>query len=133
MATTENLGIWMDHANAHLIEFRKDTIEAKTLVSKFTNQEKEHILGKSEHLMHNKENHLDAEYYKDLAAIIMNYKDVILFGPTNAKTELYNILKSDHHFDKIKIAVQQADKMMENQQFAYVKEYVQDDNHLSTN
>lgn len=117
----------MDHANAHLIEFTKDTIETKTLSSKFTHQEKEHSLGKSEHLMHNQENHQEAEYYKGLAAIIMNYEDVILFGPTNAKTELYNILKADHHFDKIKIVVQQADKMTENQQFAYVKEYFQND------
>ncbi len=46
-----------------------------------------------------------------------------LFGPTNAKTELVNILKSDHHFDKVKIDVKPADKMTVNQQEEFVKEY----------
>jgi hypothetical protein len=130
MTTKKNLGIWMDHANAHLIEFLKDTSETRTIVSKFTHQEKEHSLGKSEHLMHNQENHQQSEYYKNLAGIIINYENVILFGPTNAKTELFNIIKADHHFGKIKIGVRQADKMTENQQFAFVKEYFQNDETL---
>ena len=47
----------------------------------------------------------------------------MLFGPTNAKTELLNLLKADHHFDKINIETKQADKMTENQQHAFVREY----------
>ena len=34
-----------------------------------------------------------------------------------------NILKADHHFDKINIETRQVDKMTENQQHAFVKEY----------
>ena len=49
--------------------------------------------------------------------------EVLLFGPTNAKTELYNILKEDHHFDKIKIETAPSDKMTENQQYALLKEH----------
>jgi hypothetical protein len=46
-----------------------------------------------------------------------------LFGPTNAKTELINKLKEDHHFDEVKIEVKSADKMTENQQQAFVLEH----------
>ena len=70
-----------------------------------------------------KEQHEQAAYYKQLSAIIKNYDPVLLFGPTEAKTELLNILRADHHFEKIKIEVKQTDKMTDNQQHAFVKEY----------
>ncbi len=123
MKTKKYIGIWMDHATAHLMEFTSDPIETKTIESKFTHQVKEESLRKSENIMHNKEQHQQSEYYKKLGEVIKNYDGVILFGPTNAKDELYNILKADHNFEKIKIEVKQADKMTENQQHAIVREY----------
>ena len=122
--TTENrLGIWMDHSNAHLMEFSMSSMEVKTINSTFTHQVKEETLEKSEKGMHNKEQHQQADYYKHLGEIIRNYKEVILFGPTDAKSELLNILKADHLFEKIKMDVKQTDKMSENQQKAFVRDY----------
>jgi len=123
MKTENSLGIWMDHQNAHLIEFTADPMETKTVDSKFTHQEKEQTLGRSENLMHNKEQHEEAEYYKELGGIIRNYNDVLLFGPTDAKVELFNFLRKDHRFADIVIEVKQADKMTGNQQHAFVREY----------
>jgi nitrogenase subunit NifH len=119
----KDLGIWMDHANAHLMELTSSPIETRIIESKFTHNEKEHSLLKGENLMHNKEQHQQSEYYKELGDVIRNYGDVLLFGPTNAKTELLNILRSDHRFDKIKIEAKQADKMTEHQQHAFVRAY----------
>ena len=123
MSTAKELGIWMDHASAHLMEFTTDPITTSTIPSEFSHGEKEESLQKSESLMHNKEQHDEAAYYKQLSAIIKNYDSVLLFGPTEAKTELLNILRADHHFEKIKIEVKQTDKMTDNQQHAFVKEY----------
>ncbi|MBA3681894.1 MAG: hypothetical protein H0W73_12150 [Bacteroidetes bacterium] len=123
MESKKKLGVWMDHASAHLIEFLNDGVEHKTVDSKFTHQVKEEALNKSEHVMHNKEQHQQAEYYKKLGESIKGYDNVVLFGPTNAKEELFNTLKSDHSFEKIKIEVRQSDKMTENQQYAFVKDY----------
>jgi hypothetical protein len=123
MGTEKKLGIWMDHANAHLMEFTNDQIETKIVASKFTHAQKEETLNKSENVMHNKEQHRQAEYYKELSEIIINFNEVLLFGPTDAKVELFNILRADHRFDKIKIEVRQADKMTENQQHALVRDY----------
>ena len=50
----------MDHSSAHLMEFT-DTIETKTIDSKFTHEAKEQSLDKSENLMHNKEQHQQSE------------------------------------------------------------------------
>jgi nitrogenase subunit NifH len=123
MTTAKDLGIWMDHQTAHLMEFTADPIETKTIDSKFTHEEKEQTLGKSENLMHNKEQHEQADYYRELGEIIRNYDEVVLFGPTDAKVELYNTLKDDHLFAKIKIEVIQTDKMTENQQHAFVRKH----------
>jgi stalled ribosome rescue protein Dom34 len=117
----KNLGIFMDHSTAHIIEFSADVMESKTLELAFTHQEKLDTLVRSEHIMHNKEQHQQAAYYKKLGEIIRNYDEVILFGPTEAKVELLNTLKADHLFANIKIEIAQTDKMTENQQHAFVK------------
>ena len=121
--TTKKIGIWMDHSSAQLMEFTSDPIETKIISSDFTHQDKENSLERSELHMHNKEQHQRAAYYKKLGEVIRHYEEVILFGPTDAKTELHNLLKADPHFEKIKIEVQQADKMTENQQHAFVKKH----------
>ena len=123
MITKNKLGIWMDHSIANIMELTSDPIETKTIVSDFTNEEKEITLHKSEKMMHNKEQHEQSEYYKKLEEVILKYDDVILFGPTDAKVELLNDIRTDNRFAKIKIEIKQTDKMTENQQHAFVKEY----------
>ena len=123
MTKPKNLGIWMDHSNAHLMEFTTDPITTNIISSKFTHQEKEHSLSKSENLMHNKEQGQQSAYYKRLGDAIKNYEDVIIFGPTDAKSELLNILRADHNFENIKLEIEQTDKMTQNQQHAFVKDY----------
>jgi len=123
MIKAKNLGIWMDHSNANLMELLPGAVELKTISSTFTHDSKEESLSKSENLMHNKEQHQQAGYYKKLADVIRNYDDVLLFGPTDAKLELHNLLKADHLFEKIKIEVRAADKMPEHEQKSFVKDY----------
>jgi hypothetical protein len=123
MTKAHCLGIWMDHSTAYLTEFTIDPMVTITIESKFTHQEQEETLNKSEKLMHNKEQHEEADYYKKIGEVVKNYMEVILFGPTKAKNELLNILKADHHFANIKMEVLNADKMNENQQHLFVKDY----------
>ncbi|HLO43405.1 MAG TPA: hypothetical protein VK175_03660 [Leadbetterella sp.] len=117
------LGIWMDHTEANLMEYSSDQMVTNTIKSKFTEEVKEESLNKGERGMHAKEKQLKANYYKEIAKEIQNCAGVLIMGPGTAKTELVNTLKEDHHFDKIKIEVQQSFKMTENQQHAYVNEY----------
>jgi Lhr-like helicase len=123
MKTTKKLGIWMDHTYAHLMEFSASPVETKVIASEFTHQEKMESLSKSENIMHNKKQHEQAEYYKKLGESIRNYQEVIVFGPTRAKSELLNVLRVDNRFEKIKIELKQTDKLTENQQHAFVRDY----------
>lgn len=123
MKSSKKLGIWMDHHNAHLIEFSTEVKETKIMTSDFTFQDKEETLQRSESEMHNKEQHKQTTFYKNLAAVIKDYNEVLLFGPTDAKVELFNFLKENHKYDNIKIEVKNTDKMSDVDQHHFVREY----------
>lgn len=123
MKTRKRLGIWMDHSIAHLMEFTNKHFEIKTIESKLTEEVKEEILYESESLMHIKKKRLLLDYYKKLSEAIKDYEQVILFGPTNAKIEFFDIISEDIHFFKIKFEIKNTDKMTHNQQHAFIKEY----------
>ena len=123
MTTKKHMGIWMDHSSAHLMELTNDVITTKIVKSEFTHEVKEHSLSKGEGHMHNKEQHQQASYYKKIGDAVKDCEEVVLFGPTNAKNELHNLLQADYNFKNIKIEVKQADKMTENQQHAFVKHH----------
>jgi stalled ribosome rescue protein Dom34 len=123
MKSTKKLGIWMDHSIAHLIEFSENSFEIETIETKFTHEEKEKSLAKGESFMHNKEQQSLSDYYNKIAKIILNYDKVLLFGPTNAKTELFNILKEDDRFAKIKMNIKKTDKMNAYQRERFIDEH----------
>lgn len=123
MQTTTQLAIFMDNASAHIMELNQGVITTKTIDSKFSHQMREEALSKSENLMHEKEQQHQASYYDALSAVIIEYSDVLIFGPTNAKLELHNILKKDKHFDDINIEIKSSDKINVAQQEAFVKDY----------
>ena len=124
MKTGKNLGVWLDHASAHVLIFTDEAVEINVIESKFTQGAKEASLQKSESLMHNKQQHQQSEYYQRLGDIIAGYDDVVLFGPTDAKVELFNLLDADKRFENITVQVMAADKMTPRQENAFVKDYL---------
>ncbi|BAX80041.1 hypothetical protein [Labilibaculum antarcticum] len=118
----KKLGVWMDHTIAHIIEINKNTITSKTIESLSLQGENQNF-GKDESLKHNTEKGELSEFFKRLREVIKDYSEVILFGPTNAKIELHNLLKEDSHFNNIKIDTETADNLTENQMHAFVKEH----------
>lgn len=121
--TRKKIGIWMDYSIAHLMEYSNNPFEIKSIESNFTHEEKVNSFKKGEIHMHNKEQQEQLKYYKKLIAVIKKYKDVILFGPTNAKEELFNVLLADSRFEDVKIQIQQTDKMTAKQQHAFVLDF----------
>jgi stalled ribosome rescue protein Dom34 len=71
--------------------------------------------------MHNKRQQMHEAFYKKIAAKILKYDHVLLFGPTNAKAELDNYLDKDLRYKDIIIDIEAADKMSENKKHAFVK------------
>jgi stalled ribosome rescue protein Dom34 len=122
MKTNNNLGIWMDHSVANLIDIDLKN-KCQSIVSKFTSETKEEALVRSESLMHNKRQKMHEKFYTKIGDQILKYKHVLLFGPTNAKVELYNYLNKDLHFLDIKVDIETADKMTDNEKNAFVRKH----------
>lgn len=123
MKTAKKIGIWMDYSIAHIMEFSEEPLEVKTIESEFTHEEKEKKLAKGESFMFNKEKQLHSDYYKKIEDVILKYDKILLFGPTNAKKELFNLIEEDNRFSKIKINVKETDKMSLNQRHAFISEH----------
>lgn len=123
MKNTKKLGIWMDHSTAYFMEVTDDINVTNIFDSDLSKQKSEFNIYKGEKLIHKKEQHLQLDYYKKLGEIIKKYHEVVLFGPTDAKVELLNLLKENHLFEKIKIEVKQSDQMTEIQRHDFVREY----------
>jgi len=122
MKTKKNIGVWMDHSTAHLMEQINNEFTTNIIESDFSHQEKNSI-SRNENLMHNKEQNHQLAYYKKITEAIKGFDEIVLFGPTTAKEELANLLKADRHFEYKKIDVKHADKMTGNQQESFVKEH----------
>lgn len=122
MEKRKNLGIWMDHSNAHLIDIDAEKNNC-SLTSDFTTEAKEEALSRSENVMHNKEQQMHEAFYKEIANEILKYDKVLLFGPTRAKDELHNFLNEDLHFKEVSIEIESADNMESNQRLAFVKNH----------
>ncbi len=122
MTNLKKLGIWMDHANAHLMEYA-DPIVTTIITSDSTHEEKQFTLQKGESFMQRKNQKQEDAYYKAIADSIKGFDEVLIFGPTDARVELLNILEADLHFKDIKIETMPSDKMTENQEQAFVRDY----------
>lgn len=123
MKPTIYLGVWMDHSSAHCMQINGVKLTKSTINSEFTHHEREASLQHGERTMHNKEQHLTAKYFKEIGEEILKADRILLFGPTDAKQELWNILKEDHHFADKKIVAETCVNFTENQQIAFVKNY----------
>jgi hypothetical protein len=123
MTESKRIGIWMDHSIAHILRFPSDNEETNFDASTHINLEKDQNHGSSEHVMNNRESHSQSAFYKELVDIIRNFDEVVLFGPTDAKFELFNIVRASHQFEHIKMDVITSDKMTENQLHVFVNNH----------
>lgn len=123
MRTEKRIGIWIDHLLAKIIEFSNKPIEPLVEESEFGTDLKVLSLSISEKKVQNNEQQKVSEYYYKLSDIIDNYDEILLFGPTDAKVELNNILLADKRFTNTKINVEDTGQMSNNQQYAFVREH----------
>jgi len=123
MKSKKQLGIWMDHSTAYLMALTNGTIVSSTIESSPILQGDQQNVYKDESHGLNKEQGQLSTYYRKLGDVILDYDEAVLFGPTEAKNELFNLIKENHLFDKIEIAIQPADKMTESERNTFVTSY----------
>ena len=123
MKTTNYLGIWMDHSSANCMQINGVKSHTTLILSEFTQQERMQSLTHGEKTMHNKEQQMTSKFFKQISDEILKADKILLFGPTDAKQELWNLLKEDHHFNEKKIAAETCVHFNEAQQLTFFKDY----------
>ena len=121
MKNQKKIGIWMDHHLAYIMKYKNKRIKSNIIVS--LSGGKKQNFGKDESLTHNTEQNQLSDYFKQLRNLLKGYPEVLLFGPTDAKTELYNVLMKYNHFKNTKIEIVTTDNLTKNQMYAFVKEH----------
>lgn len=114
MNLSKQIGIFMNYSAAHIMEFSERPNEIGTIESKFESKfikEK----NKGEKYLYSLAKQCKADYFKKIASTILQYDKVLLFGPTCAKTELFDMLTEDHRFFKIEIFLEETGSLTLNQ------------------
>lgn len=127
MKQIRQIGVCLDHSSAYLIEPAGKEFITNVITSDFNHHDKNSI-SRNENLMHNKEQDHLQTYYKKITEVISQYDEIILFGQTEAKKELLNLLKINKDFEPKSIKAIDTDKMTDNQKKAFVKEYFSKEN-----
>ncbi|HLG02577.1 MAG TPA: hypothetical protein VI731_03215 [Bacteroidia bacterium] len=134
-----HVAVWMDHHMAHLIYPKgKETYAVESTESPHDKHPR--IEGKgnddmsyrttagtyaanNEYKKHQIEQNELNEYYKTLRAVVANYDEILVFGPTTAGNELFNELLKDKALDGKRLWLEKTDKLTERQMIAYVRDY----------
>ncbi|MFT5964129.1 MAG: stalled ribosome rescue protein Dom34 [Flavobacterium sp.] len=123
MKNTRQLGIWMDHSIASLIEFTVKPFEVQTILYEFPLEKKNTSLTKKYEVKTRSNKAALNKFYNKIGRAIVKYDKVVLFGPFDAKIEFFDFLSEDERFLKLKIEIKDADNMDVNQQHHFIKEY----------
>lgn len=138
----KKIGIWMDHAQAKLINPDDIDLSIRELAS--TLNPRERIAGETadgiklggfrssnnEFAKHEKEQNATHAYYKKLAVELLPYDMILIFGPTTARQEFYNYLKEEHNFSNKVITTVDGNYNTDNQLKAFVKKSFADGEHV---
>lgn len=137
----KKLAVWMDHSEAHYFEYEGGT---STFIGKIdspyqrikreegesndstrfsaelnytsNNENKKNSIAKNER----------SNYYKEIEKTLNAYDEILLFGPTNAKEQLFNYLSGKKHYASKSIHLSNSDKLSDNQKLAEVRKFYGD-------
>ena len=111
--------VWIDHAEAHVLHFTKEDVEAKL------------VHGKPHRHLHTKRNaqasgHVseDQAYFHKVAEALAGAHEILVVGPANAKTEFVKHLKAhDPGIAKAVVAVETVNHPSDGQLLAYARQH----------
>ena len=105
MDKNNQLGLWMDNSAAYLIEFANKTLEIKTILHEFPAEEKNVLPKIQNESLSTLKNYILNKYYSNIGKTILQYKKIILCGPSKTKLDFFDFLSENEQFIKLKIEI----------------------------
>ena len=124
------LGVWMDHSSAKLIQLKGHIVEIESESKHGVGQETDkvtrlgnHRSSNNETHKHNREINSQHEFFNELYDAIKSDDEVIIFGPSTAPNEFHNYILKHEKQIRGKINIEKSDYMTDNQLVEYVNNY----------
>lgn len=122
MRAAKKMGIWMDYSTAYLMEFTANPFEINTVESTSFDTEKRYPIDTLALLLETRKRLLFT-YYNRIANEIKNYDRLIIFGPTNAKLEFFDVLSEDTRFLQTTVELSNTSDMSPTEQHEFIRHY----------
>lgn len=116
-------GLWIDHRKAIIVFLNGDEKEIKQIKSDLENSYSSSGPSVRADDLHQNETteHLN-KYYDEVISSLQKTEEVLILGPGEAKGELKKRFEKNNH-QNVKVEVETADKLTENQLVAKVREH----------
>ena len=129
------IAVWLDHSKAQFIAYSDEgTYLLETVESPYERRPRidgegsdvtrfgaNTYFSNNEDRKHNRLRNELNSYFKELEDRLAKYDDILLFGPTNAKDQLYNRLSANKAFSGKNILIESVGNLTENQTMAFAR------------
>lgn len=119
MAASKKLGIWMDHSVAYLTDFTSNTFEIKAIESKIADTFK----SINSTVIATGRNKTLNVYYNRILMEVKEYNNILLYGPSEAKMEFFDVISEDEQLMRLHIEIKETEAMSKNEQQQFIKNY----------
>ena len=114
-------GVCLDNTNAIIIAANEDEAAEYAIQGKV--KANDHNSSGSEHGRHNAQQSDSLKYFKSLSSQLVNYDELLIFGPGKAQEQFQNFLKEDGQFNTTKVTIDSADNLTDPQMIAKVRDF----------
>jgi hypothetical protein len=119
MDKPKQLGMWMDHSVAYLMEYTTKPFEIQTVICELPAEENE--------LLNSIKKYILRKNRDQIGQILLKYKKIVLFLPDEPKINFFDFLSEDERFFKLKVEIQDIDEKFNNQQHRCIKRHFYQD------
>ncbi len=115
-------GVFLDNDKAMIITANSNNESGDYAIQDRVKAKESHG-GGSEHSMNNAKQSDSLKYFKTLSTRLLNYDEILVFGPGKAQEQFQNHLNEDAQFKNKKISIDSAEQLTEPQMVAVVRDF----------
>jgi stalled ribosome rescue protein Dom34 len=115
-------GVYLDSQQAVVVRPAPDYEEGDYIVQDRLEAEKNDRSGDKDSRNQAKQTDL-LKYFKSVAALLLTYEELYIFGPGNSQEQFQNHLKSDAQFKQKDFSIDSSEQMTEPQMIVRVREH----------
>lgn len=115
-------GVWLDTQQAMIISKNDDNEQGDFAILEKVKAKAAHGSG-SEHTINNAKHADTIKYFKSVSSLLLDYDEILVFGPGKSQEQFQNILKEDVQFKSKKISIDSAEHLTDPQMIAKVRDF----------